>query len=173
MEKPTKGGRLAGVEIGLAESADLIGKSETHVLSLVSAGVLKRVGRGRYRPKDVARAALAFRESEDRRSSQTAESARFQLAKAKRVELLNGKLENQLLEINDVDDMITEIVGTVASRLRGVAAGSTRDLSVREEVQKHIDDALQQMHDRFKKVSSDLEAGRGIIFEDRDSDDEE
>jgi hypothetical protein len=57
--------------LGLAAAADLIGKSETHILNLHKSGLLPKIARGQYRARDVARAALKFREAEDRRTSQT------------------------------------------------------------------------------------------------------
>lgn len=161
---------LAGVTIGLADAAALIGKSETHVLSLVKAGYLKKSGRGLYRPAAVAQAALKFREANDRRSSQTAENARLQAARARRVELMNAQTENKLIAIEDVQISMAEIFGVLVSELHGLPAGASRDLAVRAEIQRVLNATIDRARDRIDKLDLDLREGRGIILEGDDAD---
>ena len=151
--------------VGLADAADLIGKSETHVLSLVKAGFIPKAGRGLYRPTDVARGALAFRDAEDRRSSQTEETRRLQAARARAVELRNDQIEGRLVKASDAVLIVGEIFDTWASELIGVPAASTRDLGLREDIERALGQANERANARVQKLAEDVGAGRGIRFE--------
>lgn len=160
---------LHGLVIGLADAARLIGKSETHVLSLVSDGFLKRTGRGQYRPQDVAQAALKFRESDDRRSSQTEERRRLEAAKARGQELRVAREENSLIEMEEVETVMSDILGTYRSELSGVAAASTRDLVIRASIDKHLTAAIDRCRKRFEKAGQALRSGREFGSEEAES----
>ncbi|MGY4355536.1 hypothetical protein ACVWZR_004582 [Bradyrhizobium sp. i1.3.1] len=151
---------LAGITLGLADAALMIEKSETHVLRLVKDGLLQKAGRGQYRPEDIARAALLFREGEDRRSSQTEEAKRVAVARAKEIELRTAREEARLVPLEDVQALVADVLGTYRSELEGVAAGSTRDLSIRAAIQQQIDDAMDRCHARFERAERALSEGR-------------
>jgi hypothetical protein len=150
---------LAGITLGLADAARLIEKSETHVLRLVKDGLLPKVGRGQYRPEDIARAALQFREGEDRRSSQTEEAKRVAIARAKSIELRTAREEGRLWDAEEAAAAFEDIMGTYRSELEGVAAGSTRDLAIRAKIQVGIDDAMDRCRARFERAEAALLAG--------------
>ena len=161
---------LDGLLIGLADAARLIGKSETHVLSLVSEGFLKRAGRGQYRPQDVAQAALKFRESEDRRSSQTEERRRIEAARAQTEELKFAQAAGQLYDADDVEAVFADILGTIRSELSGVPAASTRDLSLRQSIEKHLHGAIERCQGKFEKAERALRAGEEVVLDGEEAD---
>lgn len=151
---------LAGITLGLADAARMIEKSETHVLRLVKDGLLQKAGRGHYRPEDVARAALQFREGEDRRSSQTEEAKRVAVARAKEIELRTAREEGRLVPLESVQAVVSDILGTYRYELTGVPAASSRDLTVRAAIQQHLDDAIDRCRVKFEKANRDMVAGR-------------
>jgi phage terminase Nu1 subunit (DNA packaging protein) len=138
--------------VGLADAQRVIGKGETHILMLVKTGLLKKVGPGRYRVADVAQAALNFRESEDRQSSQTAETRRVQTARAKEIELRTARAQGRLIEVEDLKFWMDETLGMFRSELWGLPAASSRDLTLRVEIQKHLDFALDGIEQNFKNA---------------------
>ncbi len=145
---------LDGLLIGLADGARLIGKSETHVLSLQKAGLLRKVGRGQYRPEDVARAALSFRENEDRRSSQTEEQKRVYAARAREIELRIAREEGRLIDLEDVQIAIAEIVSAFSAELAGIPAACTRDLELRRTIEKNLNGAIDRCRKRFEEAKN-------------------
>lgn len=157
---------LSGITLGLADAARMIAKSETHVLRLVKDGLLQKAGRGQYRPEDIARAALQFREGEDRRSSQTEEAKRVAVARAKEIELRTAREEGRLVPLEDVQAVVADILGTYRYELTGVAAAATRDLSVRAAIQQNLDDAIDRCRIKFEKADRDLVAGRDPLGDD-------
>ena len=150
--------------VGLADAQRLIRKSETHVLMLVRAGFLKKVGTGRYRVADVAQAALKFRESEDRQSSQTTETRRVQTARAKEIELRTARAQGKLIDVDDLEAWMAEVLGMFRSQLWGLPAASTRDLALRAEIQRHLDDALDGIEQHFKKAAGGFDQGRPVTL---------
>lgn len=159
--KKTGLSKLDGLELGLAEAADLVGKSQTHVLALVSRGYLKKVGRGRYLARDVARAALAFREDDDRRSSLTEESRRLSAVRIRQVELRLAREEGSLIPMDAVQESVADILGTFRSELAGIAAASTRDHDLRSIIDGHIESAVDRCRDRFLAMEAKFASGRG------------
>lgn len=169
--KPEKAGSpLQHLRLGLSDAAALIGKSETHVLTLVKEGFLHRVGRGKYKPQDVAQAALKFRESDDRRSSQTEERKRLEAARARGEELRIAREENRLVEMEEVEAVFADILGTFRSELSGLPAASTRDLQVRSEIEKHLNGAVDRCRERFEKASDALRSGREVSLDAEEAD---
>jgi Phage DNA packaging protein Nu1 len=168
-KKPAKSA-LDGLLIGLADAAKLIGKSETHVLSLCSEGFLQKTGRGQYRPQDVAQAALKFRESEDRRSSQTEERRKLEAARARSEELKIAREENAVVEMDEVEAIFSDILGTYRSELSGIPAASTRDLSFRAEIEKHLNAAIDRCRSRFEEAAGALRAGREVSLDTEEAD---
>jgi hypothetical protein len=164
--KPAKASPLDGIILGLADAARLIGKSETHVLSLVKDGLLRKAGTGKYRPEDVARAALEFREGEDRRSSQTQEAKRVQAARAREIELRIAREEGRLVPLESVNAAITDILGTYRSELEGVAAAATRDLTIRTVIQNHFEQAIDRCRARFDRAATELASGGDVSLGD-------
>lgn len=156
---------LDGLLIGLADAARLIGKSETHVLTLVSENFLKRAGRGQYRPQDVAQAALKFRESEDRRSSQTEERRRIEAARANTEEIKFAQAAGQLYDADDVEAVFSDILGSLRFELSGVPAASTRDLTVRASIEKHLNGAIDRCQNKFAEAEQALRAGEEVVLD--------
>jgi phage terminase Nu1 subunit (DNA packaging protein) len=150
--------------VGLADAQRLIGKGETHVLMLVKTGFLKKIGTGRYRVADVAQAALKFRESEDRQSSQTEETKRVQNARAKEIELRTARAQGRLIEVEDLKFWMDETLGMFRSELWGLPAASTRDLALRSDIQKHLDFALDRIERNFKEAYARCNQGHPVTL---------
>ena len=139
------------------------------MLTLVSEGFLKRAGRGQYKPQDVAQAALKFRESEDRRSSQTEERRRIEAAKARAIELRVAQEEGSLIEMEQVEAAVSEIFGTYRFELSGVPAASTRDLVIRASIDKHLTAAIERCRAKFERAAKALRDGNEIILASEDT----
>ena len=161
--------RLDDMIVGLADAQRLIAKGETHVLMLVREGYLKKAGSGRYRVADVAQAALKFRESDDRASSQTAEAKRVQSARAVEIELRTARAAREVIPIKDVCAFLSETLGTLRSELSGVAAASARDMASRTVIDAKLNEAIDRLRKKFDGGASTLRSRRPLT-EDRDDD---
>jgi hypothetical protein len=59
---------------------------------------------------------------------------------------------------------MTETLAIFRNALWGLPAASTRDLTLRAEIQKHLDDALGQIEDGFAAAAAKCNQGRPAIL---------
>ncbi|MGN6284507.1 MAG: hypothetical protein ACTHM2_05085 [Afipia sp.] len=96
---------------------------------------------------------------ETRRSSQSEQRKRLEAAKARGEELRVAREENRLVEMDEVEAVFADILGTFRSELSGLPAASTRDLAIRSEIEKHLNGAIDRCRGRFEKASAALKSG--------------
>lgn len=132
------------------------------VRRLTKDGWIKKLGKDRYRIVDAVHGYIAFSKDDERRQSRSASASRVQEARAREIELRTAKEEGRLVEVSAINFAIADILGTYRSELEGVAAGSTRDLTMRAEIQKRIDEAMDRCRERFEKVQSQMDTGQDV-----------
>jgi hypothetical protein len=144
--------------------------SRVRVVQLVNEGALPRNNDGSFDLDACRIAYIRYLRSEDRRGAKSATASRVQEARAKEIELRTAREEGRLVPLESVQAAVADILGTFRYELTGVPAASTRDLSVRSEIEKHLNDAIDRCRQRFDKVSDDLRAGREIQLEGEETD---
>ena len=98
-------------------------------------------------------------------NTKTAAATRVQDARAREIELRMAKDAGTLYAAEDVEAAIADILGTYRSELTGVPAASTRDLTVRATIEKHLNDAIERARASFEKLRDDLRSGREVSLE--------
>lgn len=157
-----KSKRSAGKSPGASQAqvAAHLDISQPRVAQFVGEGVFKPLP-SRKLDLDTCRLAyIRWLRDETRRSTQSAAATRVQDARAKEIELRTAREEGRLWDAEETSAVIQDILGTYRSELEGVAAGSTRDLSIRAAIQQQIDDAMDRCRARFERAERDLAAGR-------------
>ncbi|WP_456722179.1 hypothetical protein [Bradyrhizobium sp. USDA 4350] len=144
--------------------------SRVRVVQLVNEGALPRNDDGSFDLDACRIAYIRYLRSEDRRGTKSATANRVQEARAKEIEQRTLKDANKLVDLESVQAAVADIIGTYRFELTGVPAASTRDLAVRAEIEKHLNDAIDRCRQRFGKVSDDLRAGREIKLEGEEAD---
>lgn len=144
--------------------------SRVRIGQLADEGKLPRLPDGSYDLDACRLAYIQYLRSEDRRGAKSATASRVQEARAKEIEMRTAREEGRLVPLDDVSAAIADILGTYRSELNGVPAASTRDLSVRGEIEKQLNDAIDRCRGRFEKVSDDLRAGREVSLEGEETD---
>lgn len=144
--------------------------SRVRIVQLVDEGALPRNKDGSF-DLDACRVAyIRYLRSEDRRGAKSATASRVQEARAKEIELRTAREEARLIPLDDVSAAIADILGTYRSELSGVPAAASRDLAVRAEIEKQLNDAIERCRKRFDQVSDDLRAGREVSLEGEEAD---
>lgn len=134
--------------------------SQPRVAQFVGEGVFKPLPT-RKLDLDACRIGyIRWLRDETRKSSQSAAAARVQDARAKAIELRTAREEGRLVPLESVQAVVADILGTYRYELTGIAAASTRDLSIRASIQQHLDDAIDRCRLKFEKAKTDLIAGR-------------
>lgn len=128
-------------------------------------GWIPKTARNEYALLPAIQGYLKFLKDHERRSSKSAEAARVQNARAVEIELRNARAAGQLYDAEDVEAVFADVLGTYRSELSGVAAASTRDLTQRAIIEKHLNGAIDRCRERFEKASQDLRSGREVVLE--------
>lgn len=150
-------GKLPGAS--QAQVAAHLDISQPRVAQFVGEGVFKQLP-NRKLDMDACRIGyIRWLRDETRKSSQSAAVARVQDARAKAIELRTAREEGRLWDAEDTMAAMADILGTFRSELEGVAAGSTRDLSIRANIQAQINDAMDRCRASFERAERNLRAG--------------
>lgn len=144
--------------------------SRVRVVQLVNEGALPRNVDGSFDLDACRLAYIRYLRSEDRRGAKSATASRVQEARAKEIELRTAREEGRLVPLEGVQAAIADILGTYRYELTGVPAASSRDLAVRSEIEKHLNDAIDRCRLKFEQVGDALRAGREVVLEGEEAD---
>jgi hypothetical protein len=136
--------------------------SRVRVVQLVNEGALPRNKDGSFDLDECRVAYIRYLRSEDRRGAKSATASRVQEARAKEIELRTAREEGRLWDAETAEAAFAEILGTFRSELSGVPAGSTRDLAIRAEIEKRLNDAIDRCDARFADAARLLRAGAEV-----------
>lgn len=144
--------------------------SRVRIVQLVNEGALPRNDDGSF-DLDACRVAyIRYLRSEDRRGTKSATANRVQEARAREIEQRTLKDANKLVDLESVQAAVADIIGTYRFELTGVPAASTRDLTIRAAIEKHLNDAIDRCRQRFEQVGDALRAGREVKLEGEEAD---
>lgn len=141
--------------VNLATIARLLMLTPRRVQQLCSEGWLPDVGRGEYPIDQCVWGYLKFLKDSERRSSKSAAATKLQSARLREIELRIAVEENRLIDIEDVQAVIGEAFGILRSVMAGVPAASTRDISLRREIEKHLNGAIDKCRERLEEAQRD------------------
>jgi hypothetical protein len=137
---------------------------------LAKDGWIKPLGRGRYSVIDVVQGYIKFLKDENRRSSKSASHSRVQDARAAQIELQMAREKRDLVDIEDMQAFLSETLGTLRSELSGVAAASSRDLAVRDEIEKNINAAIGRCRSAFDAAAQAMADRKPIAVDTEEAD---
>jgi hypothetical protein len=135
----------------------------TYIRQLQREGSLPRGGRNQIPFVAGVRALIRFLRDSERRSSKTAADSRVRDARAREIELRNLENEKRLCEVEDVNGLVDEMVGTFRSELAGLSARVTRDLQFRRTIDQALNDILRRIADAFNEKAILLGASAGSV----------
>jgi phage terminase Nu1 subunit (DNA packaging protein) len=161
--KPKKtAGNLPGAS--QAQVAQHLDISQPRVAQFVGEGIFRPLPSGKLDLDACRIAYIRWLRDESRKSTQAAAAARVQDARAKAIELRTDREAGKLIPVDDLEIWMTETLGIFRSALWGLPAASTRDLTLRAEIQKHLDDALGRIEHEFKAARDRCNQGRPAVL---------
>ena len=142
-------------------------------LDVTAARISQFVKEGEFVPKadgkldaDACRIRyIRWLRDETRRSSQSEAAKRVQEARAKEIELRTAMAAGQLYDGEDVEAVFADILGTLRSELSGIPAASTRDLTLRATIEKHLNAAIERCQGKFAEAEQALRAGEEVVLD--------
>jgi phage terminase Nu1 subunit (DNA packaging protein) len=147
-----------------------LGLSVGRIHKLAAEGVIPRSAAGGF-DQDVCRLAyIKYLSSEGRRSKDSDSKARAQEARTRTLELRARREEGELVEMNEVEIVFADIVGTLSAALGGVPAACTRDLALRETITENQNAAIERAKKSFNEKASALSGGVALYADDDEAD---
>jgi hypothetical protein len=143
--------------------AECFGVTSSRVNQLVNEGWFKRVDgqRGRYNWREAVGGFVRWMRDEDRRSSKSAAHTRIQDAKARDIETRTQQRLGRLIPLEVYEEMIDNVAGMVRSEFAGLAAASTRDLTMRRIIEREVNARLRRIAEAAMAQAIRLETAGG------------
>jgi phage terminase Nu1 subunit (DNA packaging protein) len=146
--------------VSITDLAAHLGLSRTAARDLETSGVLDR-----RKGLDACRLDY-IRSLRSRQSEKSIAEARIRNARAVEIELRTAQRAGELMFVDDHTATVDAIAGIVLTELGSLPARFTRDLEMRAQLEKCIDEARQSIADRLQSLAKDGPA----IGEDDDAD---
>ncbi|WP_331326540.1 hypothetical protein [Methylobacterium fujisawaense] len=131
-------------EVGLTALCLWADRSDETILKLARSGVIPRHGKGRYRLRESLVALSRWQTDEQRRASKSAGSSRLQDKKSEEIDMRLEERSGALIAEAQMEALaiVDEFAGPLRSDLMSVPARVTKDLALRRQIEKEIDDAF-------------------------------
>lgn len=151
--------RAASGTISTTGACQLLMLSRQRLDQLVQEGWIQRHIPGQWIAIDLVQGYIRFMRDESRRTSKSAAGSRVQDARAREIELRTARDEGRIVDMEDVEAVVADVLGTYHSELFGVPTACTRDLELRATIEKNLNGAIDRCRDRFEKAQRDLRSG--------------
>lgn len=152
------------------QASRLIMVSAERVRQLGKDGYFTKNGRGQFPMVGVVQGYIRFLKDEERRGSKVAADSGLKAARQREVELRIAREEGRLVDMADVEAVFDAIQGNLRAQLSAVPAAVTRDIALRGEIEKAINDAFARASAKFGEASEALQQGRNPLEADEADD---
>lgn len=137
---------------------------------LAAQGFIPKAVKGRYPMVAAVQGYIKSLKDEDKRSTKTAADSGLKAARQREVELRIAREEGRLIEMEDVEAVVSSVFATLRAELSGIPASVTRDVKLRKEIEKGLNEAFTRSEGKFREACEALQAGRDPLGADGDDD---
>jgi len=143
--------------------AMVFGMQQTRVSQISHDGWYKQLEgtRGKYNWVEACRGYIKYLKDADRRSSKSSSESRIRDAKARDIEVRTQQRLARLVPLTAYEEMIDGIAGMVRSEFAGLAAASTRDLTMRRIIEREVNARLRRIAEYAMAQAIRLETAGG------------
>jgi len=113
---------------------------------------------GKYDWFDACAGFIRYLRDEDRRSTKSAAETRIRDAKARDIEVRTQQRLSRLIPLDVYEEMIDGMAGMVRSEFAGLAAATTRDLTMRRMIEREVNARLRRIAEHAMAQAIRLEA---------------
>ena len=156
--------------IGASRMASLLMITPQWLRQLSAKNYLPKAVRGKYPLRETIQGYIKSLKDEDRNSTKVAADIGLKAARQREVELRIAREEGRLVEMEDVEAVVTTIFGTLRAELSGLPAAVTRDLKLRDEIEKVLNGAFARSEVKFREASAAIQSGRDPLGTDSEDD---
>jgi len=130
----------------------------TRISQHVAEGWLISVKKGKYKWFDACQGYIRWLRDESRKSSKSASDSRMRDAKSRDIEVRTMQRLGRLVPLEVYEEMIDNLAGMVRSEFAGLAASSTRDITLRRIIEREVNARLQRIAEQAMAQAIRLEA---------------
>lgn len=145
--------------ITITQAAALLQVTEKWIRELCRKGFIEKPARGKVHLVSAVRGYIASLKDEERRHSKTAEARRVQEARAREIELRIARETGELIPTTSAEEIFAEVLGVYRQRLSGLPAAVTRDLAIRDAIDRELEAAIADCREQFRLRKEELLAG--------------
>jgi hypothetical protein len=131
--------------IGLDTLCRLLTLSRERIDQLVRQGFIERRGRNQYALVASVQGYIRFLREAGKNATKTAADTRVRDARAKDLEVKTLQRLGRLVPIDVYQETIDNLCGTIRSEFAGLAAASTRDLTMRRIIEREVNVRLKRI----------------------------
>jgi phage terminase Nu1 subunit (DNA packaging protein) len=151
--------KLAGLIVPLQTLAKLMGVTPARVHQLEREGIIVKLGRDQYDALDCLPRFIAYVREENKRNTKGEAAKKVHDVKAREIEIRIAKEEGRLIDLEDVEAVMSETYGAFRSEMDGLPAAFTRDLDQREKLERLIHGSFDRVRRRLDEAKADNFSG--------------
>jgi hypothetical protein len=144
-----KAGMIAAT-VTTSEMYTLLGISRSHFERIAATGVAKPRSANCWPIIETFQGFWTWARAENRNGSKTAVQSRVQAARVKEIELRIAERSHVVVDIEECSALVDDVFGNMRAELSGIPAMITRDLKLRSEIERTIDECLNRYADRLE-----------------------
>lgn len=162
---------LTGEEmLSTSGASSLLGITSQWLRQLSANGYIPVAIKGKYPLVAVVQGYVRSLKDEERRSSKVAADSGLKAARQREVELRIGKEEGRLVDMEDVEAIVSNVFATLRAELTGIPAAVTRDVKLRAEIEKGLNGAFARSQGKFREAGEALRSGSDPLGADGEND---
>jgi hypothetical protein len=142
------------------QMANALGLGIERVRILTNEGVLKQSGKGKYDRDETTRNYVTWLRDQNRLANKTTSEGRVRDARATEIEIRTAERSRRLITLDEAQESNAIVCGTVRTEFGGFAARFTRDLALRRDIEKAVNESLARIADRLNAEALALATGR-------------
>jgi hypothetical protein len=141
-----------------ANMARLLGFTRQNLENIAKSGWVKPSAPNCWPIIATFQGVLKYARDEGRRSSKSATETRVSAARAREIELRTAQRAGELCELDEVMAFTDEVFGMLRADFSGLPAMVTRDLSIRRDIERGVNEILNRMSARLIAQGNALKA---------------
>jgi hypothetical protein len=140
-----------------AGMAKLLGFSRQNLEKIAAAGWVRPSSPNCWPVIETFQGVLKYARDEGRRSTKSASESRVAAARAKEIELRTARRAGELCETEEALAFVDDVLGTLKADLMALPAMVTRDLKIRRDIEKGVNDILNRTSARLELQAKTLQ----------------
>ncbi len=149
--------------IGAGALGRMLDVSAQFLGNLLRDGHIHRAAQhGHYQLEASVRGYVHFLRENRKTTSKTAAAQRLQEARADEVQLRVAERQRELIPIDDAEAALDFVLASVRSELSGISARVTRDVPLRRQIEREINESMDRMAAALDSASQSARTGGDV-----------